>query len=567
MGAPTADVVITGVNQADVHWPETFFESRAMAEPGTCQITLRGTSGAGLGEVVRLYVNGENVWTGYILSITQTTWFPDKNDAKTVIQGADLNILLDKLIVYNHEDLAIHPTGKGKYKGKKGTGDAVGTPDGAVPPSETVAAYLEAMLKDTDIGLVDPPITPDISGVTEPFNPTGAWGLCANAGTTLRGLLADAAAVVHTAQQGSIIWYISPEGRLIFHDRDIEGSGVATAQRNLTRTTDVSNVRLEAFVFAGSLDPSLESKQVYLKVAHEGGGTVGSLVSQYAEQVPYWSSDYIDARANKIVTQQSEPAKLARWQQYSGGLKPGQIVSVEGMTVPVRSIRYTFPNYDAVILDVEASYDTLDPWGLILAARRPPNRGQTPPQVVVLPMPNPGEETRPNPPAVEPYTKVEESPLLTGMTEGMDNSGTFQLTYGYIKGSVEVFAASSSAAQALGLDKVPRWEGLPTNPDTAPGQAPPDFDDDDAQPLNMSIGYRESDPGGGKVEIMLPAGYFTVTETANPDYNPNLPGHLQPMFPTWNQPTIEVGTLKENVVLIVNYFVANILGDSGEGGA
>lgn len=558
MGAPNADVVIEGVS--NVHWPETYFESRAMAEPGTCQIVCRGDGGASLGSVVRLWVNGMNVWTGYVLSKTTTTWLPDKNDIKTIYQGADLNILLDKLIVYNHDDLAIHPNGHGKFKGEKPKDkNSVGRPEGAVPPATTIAEYLEAMLKDTDIDKVQPPIRLDVGGVTEPFNPTGAWGMCANAGATIRALFTDAASVAHPTELGSIIWYITPEGKLVFHNRDTEGGGSAEAQRNQMVSTDISNVRTEAFVFAGKLDPSIESKQKYLEVSHEGGGSVGSLISQYAEQVEYFSNVYTGARAKKIIAQQSTPAKLVRWQQFSGSLKPGAIVSVGGVTVPVRSVRYSFPTHDSVILDCEGSYDTLDPWGLILAAKRPPNRGMTPPQVVYLPLPAPGEE-RPIPPSVEPYTRVEESPTLKGASENLDNSGDFQLTYGYIKGSVEVYAASTQGVSTLGLDKVPRWEGVPTDPDTLPGQAPEDWENENStQPLNITIGYVEKDPENGVVQIMLPPGYYSFTAVEH-----STPGAWGTYFQMWTKWTEkEDFRLKSDVTLIVTYHVSHIIDATG----
>ena len=552
MGAPPAFVSISGASR--VHWPETYFESRANAEPGTFQVTCRGSDGS-IGDLIRLYVNGENVFTGFVLSKTTTTWQPDKVDDedKTILQGADLNILLDRLIVYNHEELQKHPTGGGAYLGKPVVvgSKTTFTVDGAVPPNETVAKYLENMMKDTDYADAGAGLKLDIAGVTDFVSHSGDWFYCHNAGTTLRALFSDTAAEVSAAQPGSIIFYIAPDGRIVFHNRDTEGGGAMSSYRSLSTTIDASNVKSEAFAFAGQTSPIVGSKQVYLLAARKKGGT-GLLVNQYSEPTKDgdWSAGILKARVNKIIAQQSTPGKTARWQQFSGGLKPGQMVSAGNAgNVPIRSIRFSFPSHDLVLLDVDAGFDTLDPFGIILASMRPPHRGMTSPQATVLPYvePNPsGDTVAPKPPSIDWFTKVEENILPDAPVDGDMNTASCQLTYGYIQGSVEVFATSEPPKEdkspTKGLEKLPRWTSVKTDPNAPTGSIPDPNIDPNKDPENTAIGYEEVNNVNGKINVMLPPGYLGMQKTVGAD----------------GLTTAKYG-LKKGVVLVAIYMSGNIL--------
>lgn len=502
MPGSISSIFIEGVDNSLVHWPETYFDARAMAEPGTCQITLRGASTPSLGSVIRLYVNGTNVWTGFVLSVTQATWLPDKNDVKVIVSGADVNVLLDRLIVYNHKDLTLHTDGDGKYKSQ--TVNGIEKPIGSVPPDETVDGYLRAMLDDTDYKQVDVPLKLDC-GVSQFLSATNQWGTCANPGSTLRSVFNDATAQCKPDTQGSIIWYIAADGRIVVHERDAEGGGSMSEARSLSTTRDGSNVRTEAFIFAGALDPREASKQKYLIVAHEKGGTLGGLISQYSEQLPKddWDGPVVQARASKVVRQQGTVARLARWQQFAGGLTPGMMVSAGDSSIPIRSIRYSFPHHKAVILDCEAGFDTMDPWGLILASRRPPNRGMTSPQETVL-APQEKGKTR-EIPACSPFTKVEEDIIPKQASAGAANSADFQLAYAYIDGTVEVFATLSGGKSA-GQSRLPRRSiSVPTGVPDETHQS----DDGSQQQL---ICYIETKPDAGLITVILPAGYYKTGE-------------------------------------------------------
>jgi len=98
-----------------VLFAETTFDSVGSAQPGTCRITLRGDPAVidllETGSSIKLIIDGETYWQGYSSMITRSYFFADKTVPKVVIEGVDLNILFDRLILYNHIDPRLWPTG------------------------------------------------------------------------------------------------------------------------------------------------------------------------------------------------------------------------------------------------------------------------------------------------------------------------------------------------------------------------------------------------------------------------------------------------------------------------
>src|SRR5512146_2161841 len=80
-------------------WSMCSFDASASAQPGTCTIVLRDhentltfTPGQVYG-VIQLLFSGVAAWTGYLMTIEQGYFFPDKTERKWTLRGVDLNIV------------------------------------------------------------------------------------------------------------------------------------------------------------------------------------------------------------------------------------------------------------------------------------------------------------------------------------------------------------------------------------------------------------------------------------------------------------------------------------------
>jgi hypothetical protein len=437
----------------------TSFESSAYAAPGTFQITLqdpkRTLSFVG-GEYVQVVIDGTPVYAGYVLEVTRSTWLEDSLGSQAVsgrrwdLAGTDLNILFDKLFTYNHSNPAIFPDGGGRY------------PGGVLPVGTHDIDAIKASLADTDINLIKPTIdiTRRISDNGD-LIPVPPKGQLMTAGTSFRAFMtqwsAEISAVISDAGDdlgttGSMIFYINPQAQLVYQRRDNVGAPFAVNDdpnlggvqvRGLQFTTDISAIKNDVLLFGTNIfpppnDPNQPASPSQLVFRHNSlSASIAKYGRfQYAEVInpETLAPADLQARSSKLLFQQGTPAERATFDCFVPGLYPGQLVTIASTpwnyerVVPIRNLTLSFPTPTLAVWHVECGFDTLDPWGLIMALRRPAQRGFVPPRFQTITL-TPGQ----TPPAVDPYTFVEEIPKSLG-------GGRYQTSYAYIRYSITVHA-------------------------------------------------------------------------------------------------------------------------------
>lgn len=435
-------IIIAGGDYASqyVVWNQTQFESSAGAVPGTCHITLRDPqrqlSFLG-GEFVRLVIDGETKWSGFVLTVGQGYFISDtvgsdeESGRRWDLDGVDLNILLDKMYIYNHDDPAKFPTGGGTY------------PKGVMPVGTTDREWLMAIVQDTDI--LSLPVGIDWGSRiadTAIVIPGPNKGQMIGAGAVLRAAVIDVAGNANKSLPGSYVFYIDPTGTFIYQPQDnvvapfsvhaAGGPGDGVGARNMRIvTSDISSIKNDVLLFTTNLNPDPASKQKTFLFRHN---SLTSSINtygrwQYAENVQGFLQATLQARSSKILFQEGTPGQRASFSVYKGGLFPGQIVTVidgGSYNLPIRQLTTSFETPNMARYDISASFNTQDPFGVISALRRPPTRGFVPPRFQTLTL-DPGDEA----PAVDPYTYVCEQPISLG-------GNSYQCRYGYIRYSIAV---------------------------------------------------------------------------------------------------------------------------------
>jgi len=507
---PTRSEVTILVGGSDVTgnviFSQTSFRAVAGAQPGTCQIALRdpyGISYSSSGmtdprtklrispgsDLIELYVNGRRMWWGYPFQIEQGYIFANDIEPKMVLHGVDLNILFDKLILYNHtfgtklcacgaRGHEVYPDGGGVYKQVKVTVDGKVTGYLVTVPSAYDAEgrqtatwdkdYIQTMMADFDLHKISPvikygqlPFAPsDCKIVPISLINTGdvknTW-TPPSAGTTLRAFFQDVSNNIVRSMPGSAVWYIDPDGYIVWQDQDLDlapfqvgdtiQDGVVPV-KSLSITTDVSRLKNDVLTFTGTLDPTPASTQEFLRYVHKINQPSVNLFGrfQWSEVMgSSWMDGAINARANKVLTQEGTPAMRADFTVYEPGLFPGQIVDIFSdvhtfilydptfglreeayVRLPIRAVDMAFPTPNVVEFRVTCSYDTQDPWGLLLALKRPSTRGLVQPNFSVI------DRTKDK-------TYIEASPMVLVKEYAQPLSGSqWQLTYAYIRNSLTV---------------------------------------------------------------------------------------------------------------------------------
>jgi len=514
-----AEVSIT-VGGADISgeviWAESSFGSSAAAVPGMCQITIRGGHSFNLGkDLIALWINGKKMWWGYLYTIDQGYIFPDSPQPKTILHGIDLNILFDKLFMYNRANPKMYPDGGGQYSRQ-----VVRADDGTVigwmvvvtkkDGSETTdKEYIGYMLQDFDIDKVhprikwgQPPDPPSDSRIDEisVINPGGSPWTPPAAGTSLRAAFQDVSNNILRDKPGSAVWYIDPEGYINYRSQDFEaapftvGDGPgAVAVRDLTVTTDISTIKNDVIVFSGQLDPREQSTQEFIEYVHNSLTASVNLYGrfQWSETMGAdWMHEMLVARSNKILFQEGMPAMRAEFTTFKSGLYPGQIVNIASGThmyttfdpsfgtvsqssalLPIRAINMTFPEPNIVAYRATCSYDTQDPWGLLLALKRAPSRGLVSPNFNVMDRTNPG-------------TYITASGMILVKEYAQQLSALkWHCTYAYIRNSITVIVGGKK------IVNIPIETNRLTNIPDGTGPA----------------GFKETDPDKGDFELARPA--------------------------------------------------------------
>lgn len=442
---------------ADAVYAQTSFTLSAAAQPGTCTVYVRDVTSAlsfTEGSQIVLDINGTTMWRGYLFDLEMVYIHEDDQTKRGWrLGGVDVNILLDKLVLYNHADPAKFPDGGGYYKRRKVTQDGKTLGYQVTVPRYTYDGdYLKKMLNDFDIDLVNPTIKKARIDNVGMINPDGPF-TPPSAGASLRDFLIDLSRNVQRAEPGSTIWYVDPDGYLVYRSQDdnyapfwvgdadpsgyisgVQGENV----RGLRIRRVISNLKNDVLVFAAELNPSPNSRQKRLRYRHETNqpsvDTYG--LFQHAETLKSgWRQQSVDARANKIINQQGTPGLTASFTTFRSGLYPGQILWVNSEAhgflnnIPIRSLTMNFETPTIVRYEVECSFDTQDPWGLILALKRPPGRGLRQPDIAIIDLRRNPNQTYQD---VRRYTLVKEFPRSLG-------NRTYQCSFGYIRDSITVF--------------------------------------------------------------------------------------------------------------------------------
>lgn len=455
-----------------VVWALTSFEMSAAAQPGTGQITLKDPKREHDfqgGETIKLEIDDELVWTGYVFTIARGYWFADYVGTQEVsgrrwdLGCVDLNILFDKLMSYNHDNPATFPDGGGTF------------PKGVVPVGTTDRQYLMGALKDLDIPLIKPAINTTTRVKEHAVIIEGpSKGSLMGAGASFRAIMLDVAGNVNKSAPGSMVYYIDPRGYLVYTaldtntapfavtDDPIANPGVAI--RGLQLASSIAAIKDDVLIIATELNPDPASKQTAFRYRHQL--TAASILKygrfQYSENVPGFLQDTVDARALKILTQEGTPGQTATFTCFRPGLLPGQIVTIWSRpwqyhgNLPIRAISLTFLTPSFAQWSVQCGFDTNDAWGIIMAMRRPPTRGFVPATFDTVRVAV-GDPT----PSRPPYTMITETPKDLG-------GGLYQTSYGYIRYSIAVHAGGLRAASKDGTeatasnpDELIFWESSP----------------------------------------------------------------------------------------------------------
>jgi hypothetical protein len=206
--------------------------------------------------------------------------------------------------------------------------------------------------------------------------------------------------------------------------------------RDLRLTKDISRIKNDVLIFTGNLNPDPASTQSHILYRHSTNQSSVNAYGrfQYSEVLgTSWLQGSVNARASKILTQEGTPAGRAEFTTFHAGFFPGQLVNIfsdaHGIAenYPIRSISITFRTQHIVEYRVLCSFDTQDPWGLLLALKRPPIRGLVQPPFKIVDLTRGGTAE-----PADTYTLVKEWPRAL-------NGHKWQCSYAYIRYSMVVF--------------------------------------------------------------------------------------------------------------------------------
>lgn len=457
----TIRIDIGGQNYTNyVLYAESSFEYNAFAQPGQATIVLRDPDRVldpPLGKEVVLRINNRRVWGGYLIRREMSNFFPagdgrgeDTHTRRWVLECVDYNIILDRLYAYNRADptkmLRIFP---------------VGTTDLTV-----IRYYMNNYFDVRETGLdwytktqsVGTPI-PRSETATQLQQQTGfsGGGYFIGPGGTLRSLMEEVANnVSDSSQTGNIgfsaaaIYYINAAKQLYYGPPEtflapftVTDEGEAPGMvpcREFSVTTDITQIKNDVLVWALQRAPLVFRHNSYTASINQYGRW------QHAEHVSdTYKYEVIHARSVALLNQYGNPSVLARFTVFTPGLEAGQIVNIRHSefgterSLPIRSVKLTFPTPYHARYDVEASIETNAPWRYWMALRRASRKGLQQPAF------KSGE--------IDPLSP--EDPIaLPGMyfceTLTHESGLRYQTTFPFIKGSMQLF--NNGLIMRFGLD-------------------------------------------------------------------------------------------------------------------
>ena len=433
---------------------ECFFETHAFAMPGSFQIVLRPRIGESikpddlLGKKVKVRVNGEPQFVGYVMTVETTNFFPAGDGmggvTKLILSGTDLNILFDKTFcvpwywetgqIAANEDLPYFDAGTmdqaiiifyldSYFQGFATHGVGYGTDtieEVATPLGDPGAEYTDTAGADvTGDGkaLADAQSPLDMGTQVDPTDGSGdealvyldqpAGGVVGSLGCSLRAFFEEISSELYSKLPGggdafdkgyhqAVVWYVGHDEKLHYRrmetynapfsigEEDIENDVVGVREYEITH--DVSNIRTEVIVYGALQTPVKFFKKV--------GDNVDKYGRWQAAEVKYDAANIgaVIAHGESMLRQGGNPTRTAKFALYKAGLEAGMCVKI-GLTgweadrewIPIRSVRLSFPTPWHVRYDVEASIETTGPWRYWYALSREPRKGiSQPPYTNVL---------------------------------------------------------------------------------------------------------------------------------------------------------------------------------------
>ena len=215
------------------------FTQSARVGPGTFEMTLKGAHPEFVGgEEIRVSVDGFRVFGGYVSEVERGYAFEDDSGQPLVfLSGADYNVLLDRLLIYNAEWDGKRE-GSGPYRTWKPF--AKGTLDSTI--IRTVADRFMS-----DPGRMGLDMTTYVDTIETPAPTTGFQ---MESGMTLRNLLTEISRITEG------VWYVDAYKDLHYHDRSTvtapfpitDGDG-GIACRGLKISSTISVVANDVFVW------------------------------------------------------------------------------------------------------------------------------------------------------------------------------------------------------------------------------------------------------------------------------------------------------------------------------
>lgn len=349
----------------DVIWARTSFTQNAKTNPGTFELTLKGVHAWNGGEEIQVTLDDFRTFGGYVLSVERSYVFgEDAGDTVTVLRGADYNVLLDRLIVYNK---ASADDGRGSYTNWKTF--KVGTLDTTIihkvfssyvdlPPGFDYETYVESV---------------GIAALEKP------WAM-PQPGSPVRQVLQS----ISRSTNG--IWYVDPYLHLHYGSRTTvtapypitDGLGGISSQ-SLSYQADMSMLVTEARLW-GTLAYTVEGEVMTRSRQSAWYDLVGPW--QHGEfRSDLHHQSFINRRVDSIIERYGQPIERAKVAIFDPGYQAGQVAQVKltehgiDEVLPIRSLALTFavakepkdgyyycvPRYElSVGMDPEEPWDIYD---------------------------------------------------------------------------------------------------------------------------------------------------------------------------------------------------------------
>lgn len=330
---------------ADVSVALSWFENHANGQAGSCEIWIKDLGHSAsfqTGKKIRLVIDGQNEWQGYVAKVRRRYAFPvDRTTNPTltprwiVLVGEDINILFARRFFYNKA----HPERAGEPYPKN-------TADSTVI-ADMVANFLD--LSDDDLDTTSGVTTVgniSLDNVAYPFEPAMSWG----EGMRLTAQLTSA---LYCLDPDRVLQYVAADVPTAPFDLSDQPDYISTfGYREITVIDDGSGLANDALVWGAGLG----SKSTGFGRAQDAASIAEHGRWQWADYRPDMYRDVsltlraftylygtVAGRGHKDNVVSSELIV------FKPGLRVGQVVRVTSNALefyellPIRSMHITFP--------------------------------------------------------------------------------------------------------------------------------------------------------------------------------------------------------------------------------